>query len=91
MELSLPVVREMERSWTKHLGPARARQLREALVELRRITDPFHGVTRLMAAFLGSIQEPLHHGDMTTFKRLLRRFDAYTLEAFNPPAHRRLR
>ena len=42
VELSLPVVREIERSWTKHLGPARTRQLREALVELRRITDPFH-------------------------------------------------
>ena len=41
VELSLPVVREIERSWTKHLGPARTRQLREALVELRRITDPF--------------------------------------------------
>jgi DNA-binding MarR family transcriptional regulator len=41
VELSLPVVREIERSWTQHLGPARSRQLREALVELRRITDPF--------------------------------------------------
>jgi hypothetical protein len=44
-----------------------------------------------MAASLGSFQNSPHHGDMTTFKRLLRRFDAYTLEAFNPPAHRRLR
>ena len=41
VELSLPVVREIERSWTKHLGPARTRQLREALVELRSITDSF--------------------------------------------------
>ena len=41
VEISLPVVREIERSWTEHLGPARTRQLREALVELRRITDPF--------------------------------------------------
>ena len=41
VELSLPVVREIERSWTEHLGAARTRQLREALVELRRITDPF--------------------------------------------------
>jgi hypothetical protein len=44
-----------------------------------------------MARFLGSIQELLHHGDMTTFKRLVRRFDAYTLEAFNPPFGRRSR
>jgi hypothetical protein len=48
-------------------------------------------VTDLMARFLGSIQERVHHGDMTTFKRLLVRFDAYTLEVFNPPSHRRPR
>ncbi len=41
VELSLPVVRAIEDSWTRHLGPARTRQLREALVELQRITDPF--------------------------------------------------
>jgi hypothetical protein len=28
---------------------------------------------------------------MTTFKRLVRRFDAYTLEVFNPPHARRRR
>jgi len=28
---------------------------------------------------------------MTTFKRLVRRFDAYTLEVFNPPLGRRPR
>jgi len=28
---------------------------------------------------------------MTTFKRLVRRFDAYTLEVFNPPHTRRPR
>ena len=28
---------------------------------------------------------------MTTLKQLLRRFDAYTLEAFNPPHTRRRR
>jgi len=28
---------------------------------------------------------------MTTIKRLLRRFDAYTLEVFNPPYARRTR
>jgi DNA-binding MarR family transcriptional regulator len=39
--LSLPVVREMERSWTRHLGRERTRQLREALTDLREITDPF--------------------------------------------------
>ena len=47
-------------------------------------------VTRLMPGSLGSIQEFAHHGEMTTFKRLLRRFDAYTLEAFNPP-HTRIK
>jgi DNA-binding MarR family transcriptional regulator len=39
--LSLPVVREMERSWTRHLGRERSRQLRDALTRLREITDPF--------------------------------------------------
>jgi hypothetical protein len=32
-----------------------------------------------------------HHGDMTTIKRLVRRFDAYTLEVFNPPHPRKAR
>jgi DNA-binding MarR family transcriptional regulator len=41
VELSLPVVRRMERAWTRHLGPERSRQLREALTELRSVTDPF--------------------------------------------------
>jgi hypothetical protein len=40
---------------------------------------------------LGSFQDGLHDGVMTTFKRLLRRIDAYTLEAFNPPRSRRPR
>ena len=44
-----------------------------------------------MPRFLGSIQSFLHHGGMTTFKRLFRRFDAYTLEVFNPPYGRRSR
>lgn len=39
--LSRPVVEEMERVWAEHLGPERTRQLREALVDLREITDPF--------------------------------------------------
>ncbi len=91
VELSLPVVREIERSWTKHLGPARTRQLREALVELRVDHRPVPGVTRLMRGSLGSFQEAAHHGHMTTFKRLVRRFDAYTLEVFNPPQTRRPR
>jgi DNA-binding MarR family transcriptional regulator len=39
--LSVPVVRRTERAWTRHLGRERSRQLREALVELRTITDPF--------------------------------------------------
>jgi hypothetical protein len=44
-----------------------------------------------MPGSLGSIQLLPHHGDMTTFKRLVRRFDAYTLEVFNPPFARRSR
>ena len=39
--LSLPVVRDIERSWARHLGPDRTRQLRAALTELRSISDPF--------------------------------------------------
>lgn len=45
VELSLPVVRAIEAAWTDHLGPTRTRQLREALTELRTITDPFADVT----------------------------------------------
>jgi DNA-binding MarR family transcriptional regulator len=41
VELSLPVVREVEAAWRAHLGPARTAALREALVALREITDPF--------------------------------------------------
>ncbi|WP_374198345.1 hypothetical protein [Streptomyces sp. ISL-12] len=38
--LSLPVVRDVQEQWTAHLGPARTRQLRQALEALREITDP---------------------------------------------------
>ena len=41
VRLSLPVVEEVEARWADHLGPRRIRQLREALVELRSVTDPF--------------------------------------------------
>lgn len=41
VEISLPVVREVEAAWRVHLGPARTRQLKEALTTLREITDPF--------------------------------------------------
>lgn len=41
--LSLPVVLETEQAWAQHLGPARTRQLREALTDLRELTDPFPG------------------------------------------------
>jgi hypothetical protein len=44
-----------------------------------------------MRRSLGSFQELPHHGRMTTFKQLVRRFDAYTLEVFNPPHARRPR
>ncbi|HET6529744.1 MAG TPA: MarR family transcriptional regulator [Actinoplanes sp.] len=41
VELSRPVVRAIEATWTAHLGPLRARQLRAALTALREITDPY--------------------------------------------------
>ncbi len=41
VDISLPVVREVEAAWRAHLGPARTRQLKEALTRLRDITDPF--------------------------------------------------
>jgi DNA-binding MarR family transcriptional regulator len=40
IELSLPVVRDIQGQWTAHLGPGRTRQLRQALKMLREITDP---------------------------------------------------
>lgn len=43
VEISLPVVREIEDEWRAHLGRTRTRQLREALGALREITDPFAG------------------------------------------------
>ena len=45
----------------------------------------------IMPSSLGSFQDVSHHGHMTTFKRLVRRLDAYTLEVFNPPHARRPR
>ena len=39
--ISLSVVREVEAAWQAHLGPARSRQLKDALTTLREITDPF--------------------------------------------------
>ena len=48
-------------------------------------------MTRLMRGFVGSIQYCSHHGQMTTFKQLGRRFDACTLEVFNPLHARRPR
>ena len=41
VELSLPVVREIERAWQAHLGATRTLELRRALEALREITDPF--------------------------------------------------
>ncbi len=41
IDVSLPVVREVEASWKAHLGPVRTRQLRSILTALREITDPF--------------------------------------------------
>lgn len=41
IELGRPVVEEIERAWTAHLGPARVAELRGILTDLRAITDPF--------------------------------------------------
>jgi DNA-binding MarR family transcriptional regulator len=41
VDISLPVVREVEAAWRTHLGPARTRQLKETLMRLREITDLF--------------------------------------------------
>jgi DNA-binding MarR family transcriptional regulator len=41
VELSLPVVREIETAWQAQLGATRTRELRRALEALREITDPF--------------------------------------------------
>jgi DNA-binding MarR family transcriptional regulator len=41
VDLSLPVVRQIEATWRAHLGEARTRQLTKTLTMLREITDPF--------------------------------------------------
>lgn len=41
VDISGSVVSEVEAAWRTHLGPARTRQLKEALTRLREITDPF--------------------------------------------------
>lgn len=41
VELSLPVVHQIESAWQAHLGPARTHELRKSLAALREITDPF--------------------------------------------------
>lgn len=41
VDISLPVIREVEAAWGTHLGPARTSQLKETLTRLRDITDPF--------------------------------------------------
>jgi DNA-binding MarR family transcriptional regulator len=40
IEISIPVIRDVEAAWEAHLGQARTRQLRQALAALREITDP---------------------------------------------------
>ncbi|EWT06497.1 MarR family transcriptional regulator [Intrasporangium chromatireducens Q5-1] len=46
-EAMIPVARaeeqRIEGEWAAHLGPRRMRQLREALTQLREITDPYVG------------------------------------------------
>ena len=39
--IAAAVVAQVEREWTAHLGARRMRQLRQALTELRAITDPY--------------------------------------------------
>lgn len=41
IQLSIPVVRDIEAAWEAHLGRTRTRQLRDSLKALREITDPF--------------------------------------------------
>jgi DNA-binding MarR family transcriptional regulator len=41
VELSVPVVHEVEATWEAYLGRARTRQLRQTLAALREITDPY--------------------------------------------------
>jgi len=41
VEISGPVVREVEAVWEAHLGAARTRQLRQSLAALCELTDPY--------------------------------------------------
>ena len=41
VDLSIPVVAQVEAEWTAHLGAERTEQLRSILRDLREITDPF--------------------------------------------------
>lgn len=41
IELSIPVLREIEAAWEAHLGRTRMKQLRQTLAALREITDPY--------------------------------------------------
>lgn len=41
VEISVPVIRNVEAVWEAHLGRARTRQLKHTLAALREITDPY--------------------------------------------------
>lgn len=41
VEISIPIIREVEAAWEAHLGRVRTRQLRRILATLREITDPY--------------------------------------------------
>jgi DNA-binding MarR family transcriptional regulator len=41
VEISIPVVRDIEKTWEAHLGASRTRELRRSLAALREITDPY--------------------------------------------------
>jgi DNA-binding MarR family transcriptional regulator len=41
IEISTPVIHDIEAAWAAHLGRPRTRQLRQILADLREITDPY--------------------------------------------------
>ncbi len=41
VEISTPVIHDIEAAWAAHLGRARTRQLKQILADLREITDPY--------------------------------------------------
>ena len=44
VEISIPVVRDIEKAWEAHLGATRTSELRRSLAALREITDPYEKI-----------------------------------------------